>query len=194
MNDCVLVIIWLPYVIFAISVLFPDRMLDFAVIRSVKGFSSCALCSLPFSNQVTVISSVASSGSPEIFAVSGSFETLRFLPSETPVVPSLQIIESAISPIPSTEISALSSVFSSFRRIVLFSGLTEICFHSPAYRRYSGSFLLFVKEPYIVAETETFVPAGISLKVMTLFFSPLSSTDSEAISLLLLSLSVHSSF
>ena len=71
MNDCVLVIIWLPYVIFAISVLFPDRMLEFLVIRSVKGFPSCALCSLPFSNQVTVISS-EDAGRRESFAVNGS--------------------------------------------------------------------------------------------------------------------------
>ena len=69
-------------------------------------------------------------------------------------------------------------VFFSLRVIVLFPGLTVILSDSPAYRRYSGSFLLFVKEPYIVAETETFVPAGISLKVMMLFFLLLSYTDS----------------
>ena len=72
--------------------------------------------------------------------------------------------------IPSIEISAMSFVFSSLSVIVLFPGLTVILSDSPAYRRYFGSFLLSVKEPYIVTETETSVPAGISLKVMTVFF------------------------
>ena len=67
-------------------------------------------------------------------------------------------------------------VFFSLRVIVLFTGLTVILSDSTAYRRYSGSFLLSVKEPYIVAETETFVPAGIPLNVMTVFvFSAMSS-------------------
>ena len=80
-------------------------------------------------------------------------------------------------------------VFFSLRVIVLFPGLTVIFPDCPVYRLYSGEFSL--SEPYIVAEAETFVPAGIPLNVMTVFVFSAMSSVWEAISFSFLSSKVH---